>query len=401
MAQVQANRDSFDRIFHELRSKSVNDDTTLAILAYTLSEMTRYDRRRRRSYARASRQFSGVRSASCSDQTILGTAAEFCAENSASPAEWQAVYRHVVQRASGYANSTTDTPERIGGIHALAALIQFKGDDAAARTTRFANILRNVMKGTDTAAMVVAARALGKLATPGNPLTAELVDSEVRYALESLQGDRQENRRFAAVLTLRELADNSPTLLYQYVNAILEVIWVTLRDPKVLIRQSTAQAVSAIFAIIAARDVVLRDQWFTRVYNEISRGFQLNTVETIHGSLLALKELLLKGGMFMQGGTRYADACDKIFLYKDHREPLVRQQVTEIIPILAAYYPQEFSGSYLHKFMMHLQGQLKREKDRNPAFVAIGNVASAVGSAIEPYLDGILVYVREGLSLKA
>jgi len=297
--------------------------------------------------------------------------------------------------------SGVDTAEKIGGIHALTALMDFKGDDLAQRTTRFANCLRNVLRGTDTAAMIVAARALGKLATPGNPLTAELVDSEVKASLEALQVERQEFRRFAAVLTLRELAEHSPTLLYQYVKAILEVIWVALRDPKVLIRESTAEAISALFEIIAARDAQLRDQWFARIYSEIYRGFQLNTVDTIHGSLLALKELLLKGGMFMQSGTRYQDACDKIFQYKDHRELLIRQEVTIIIPILAAYYPTEFSNSYLHKFMIHLQGLLKKEKDRNPAFVAIGKVASAVGSAFDPYLDGILVYIREGLSVKA
>lgn len=400
MTQVQANRDSFDRIFHELKAKYVSVPERIASIL-TVSEERRHPAEGGARTATEPRDRTARYARIRMSLSVLAPDAYLLAENAATPSEWQAIYRHVVQRASGYANSTTDTSERIGGIHALAALIQFKGDDAAARTTRFANILRNVMKGTDTAAMIVAARALGKLATPGNPLVAELVDSEVRYALESLQGDRQENRRFAAVLTLRELADSSPTLLYQYVNAILEVIWVTLRDPKVLIRESTAEAISAIFGIIAARDVLLRDQWFVRVYSEIGKGFQVNTVETIHGSLLALRELLLKGNMFMQGKTRYADACDQVFSYKDHRDPLIRQQVTEIIPILAAYYPQEFSGSYLHKFMMHLQGQLKREKDRNPAFFAIGKVASAVGSAIEPYLDGILVYVREGLSIKA
>ncbi|KAI9726194.1 MAG: phosphatidylinositol kinase- protein kinase tor1 [Chrysothrix sp. TS-e1954] len=322
-------------------------------------------------------------------------------ESGPNPADFQDVYRQVVQRATSLALQGTDSAERIGGIHALSALVDFKGDDAAQRTTRFANTLRGVMRGQDTAAMIPAARALGLLATPGNPLTAELVDSEVKVALESLQVDRQEPRRFAAVLTLCELAKNSPTLLYQYVTPILDVIWPTLRDPRVLLREKTAEAVSAFFEIIAARDMVLRDQWFSRIYGEIQRGFQMNSVETIHGSLLALKELLLKGGMFMQGATRYQDACDKVFLYKDSRDTLIRKEVTTIIPILAAYHPTEFSNMYLHKFMMHLQGQLKREKDRNPAFVAIGQVASAVESAIEPYLDGILVYIREGLSVKA
>lgn len=249
--------------------------------------------------------------------------------------------------------------------------------------------------------MVVAARALGRLATPGNPLTAELVDSEVKAALEALQAERVENRRFAAVLILRELANNAPTLLYQYVSQILEVIWVALRDPKVLIRESTSEALRTIIEIIGARDPLFREQWFTRIYQEIAKGFQIGSVESIHGSLFALKELLNKGGMFMQGGTKYQDACDRVFLYKEHREPLIRREVTIIIPILAAYYPAEFSSSYLHKFMIHLQGQLKKEKDRNPAFVAIGDVANAVQSAIDPYLDSIMVYLRQGLSEKA
>lgn len=279
--------------------------------------------------------------------------------------------------------------------------MDFKGDDPAQRTTRFANCLRTVLRGNDTAAMIVAARALGKLATPGNPLTAELVDSEVKASLEALQSERQEFRRFAAALTIREMAEHSPTLIWPYVVDILALIWTPLRDPKVLIREKTAEAISVLFEIIAARESTTRDTWFSRIYGDINKGFQLNNVESIHGSLLALKELLLKGGMFMQTGSRYQEACDKIFQYKDHRELLIKQEVTTIIPILAAYYPTEFSNSYLHKFMIHLQGLLKKEKDRNPAFVAIGKVASAVGSAFDPYLDGILVYIREGLSVKA
>lgn len=320
---------------------------------------------------------------------------------SQTPEQFQDAYRVVVQRASTLVVSGADTTERIGGIYALNELIDFKGDDAGQKTTRFANCLRTVLRGTDTAAMVVAARALGKLAIPGSPLTAELVDSEVKAALESLQVDRQENRRFAAVLTIRELAFNAPTLLYQYVAEILEVIWVAMRDPKVLIRESTAEALSQLIEIIVARDAYFREKWFMRVYVEAIKGFQMGTVDSIHGSLLAFRELLLKGGMFMQSETRYGDTCEKIYAYKDSREPLIRKEVTTLVPILAAYHPMEFSNTYLHKFMIHLQGQLKKERDRNPAFLAIGKVASAVGSSIDAYLDGILVFIREGLSIKA
>jgi FKBP12-rapamycin complex-associated protein len=293
-----------------------------------------------------------------------------------------------------------DTYERTGGIWALDALIDFKGDDAGQKTTRFASYLRAVLRGNDTNAMVYASQALGKLATPGGTLTAELVEAEVKTALEHLQIDRQENRRFAAVLTLAELAKNAPTLLFAWVGQILEVMWVALRDPKVVIREKAAIAVSACFEILSGRENELRSRLLTRVYDEVMKGFAMNTVDTIHGSLLTLKELLLKGNMFMHG-QRYKEACEIVMRYKDHKDNLIRKEVINIIPTLASYAPAEFTSSYLHQSMLHLQGLIKRDKDRNDAFNAVGKVASAVGSSIAPYLEGILGYIKEGLAMKA
>ena len=236
--------------------------------------------------------------------------------------------------------SGNDSNERIGGIHALNALIDFKGDDAGQKTTRFASYLRNVMRGSDTASMVVAARALGRLAKPGGTLTAELVEAEVKGALEWLQLERSENRRFAAVLILRELAKNSPTLMYQWIAQIFEVIWVALRDPKVLIRESAAEAISACFEIISPRDSSMRQLWFGKVYEEILKGFMVNTNEAIHGSLLTMKELLDKSAMFMND-QKYRETVETVLKYREHRDPLVRREVVLIIPILASYSPTE------------------------------------------------------------
>ena len=294
----------------------------------------------------------------------------------------------------------SDTNERIGGIHALTALIDFKGDDASLKATRFVSWLRRILQGNDTTAMIVAARALGRLATLGGTVTAELVEAEVKTALEYLQTERQENRRFAAVLTLRELARNSPTLLYGWTPQILDVIWVALRDPKVMIRESAAEAVSACFEIMSARDQEVRVKWFNRVYEEVLKGFQINTVDSVHGSLLTIKELLLKGNMFMHG-PRYKEACELVMRYKDHKDGLIRREVINIIPTLASYAPSEFTSSYLHQCMLHLTGLIKRDKDKSAAFVAVGKVASAVGSSIAPYLEGILGYIRETLTAKA
>ena len=105
-------------------------------------------------------------------------------------------------------------------------------------------------------------------------------------------GDRQENRRHAAALVLRELAANAPTLIYTYVPQILEMIWVGLRDPKVAIREASAEALSACLQIIHERENSQKQQWYTKIYDEAGRGLKTNNADHIHGSLLAYRELL-------------------------------------------------------------------------------------------------------------
>jgi serine/threonine-protein kinase mTOR len=100
-------------------------------------------------------------------------------------------------------------------------------------------------------------------------------------------------------------------------------------------------------------------------------------VEYIHDSLLVIKELLQQGGMFMH--EHYPELCDIIFSQKDQRDA------------------QDSAQTYLHKFMVFLSSMLKKDKDRNDAFLAIGNIANAVKSAIVPYLDEVLIYIRERL----
>ena len=281
-------------------------------------------------------------------------------------------------------------------------MIDFKGDDAGQKTTRFSNVLNGVLAGNDTQAMFYAAQAIGRLATPGGTLTAELVESEIHNALEYLQDtQRVENHRLAGVLIMKELAKSSPTLMYQYVPAVLETIWVALRDPKYLIRETASEAVGACLEITVAREDRQKSQNLNRLYEEVLKGFQMNTTEAIHGSLLTIKQLIQKGGFFMHG-PKYREACDIVFRYKEHRDAIVRREVLNIIPTLAAYNPEQFTNNYLHMCMLWLQNLINRkQKDNFAAFVTIGNIALAVKSKITPYVDGILQHIRDALVAKA
>ncbi|KAL9624360.1 MAG: hypothetical protein Q9160_001322 [Pyrenula sp. 1 TL-2023] len=314
------------------------------------------------------------------------------------PEKFVEYYNSVSSKIASLIVTSADNNEKLGGLLALDRLIDFDGVDAAQKTTRFASYLRNAMRSSDPIILTTAACSLGRLAKPGGALTAELVESEIQSALEWLQLDRQDSRRFAAVLVIRELARNSPTLLYGFIPQIFELIWVPIRDPRVMVRETAAEAVSACLEIIAARDEKVKQQWFPRIYETCHSGLRSNSLDAIHGSLLIMRELLQKGAMFMQ--EYYRTTCELILGLKDHKDPKIRAQVVQTIPVLAEYTPLEFISNYLHKFMIYLQAQLKREKDRNAAFIAIGRIAKAVGSAVAQYLDGILLYIRDSLSAK-
>ncbi|RDL41871.1 ARM repeat-containing protein [Venustampulla echinocandica] len=308
-------------------------------------------------------------------------------------------YNVVNQRITQLISHGNDAADRLGGIYALDALIDFDGVDVGQKTTRFTQSLRTVLRGKDIALMQPAAAALGKICRPGGSLISDLVEAEIKTALEWLQSDRVEERRYSAVLILRELARNAPTLVYGFVSLIFDQIWVGLRDPRLLIRQTSAEAISACFQIIRERDQNMRQTWQAKIYEEAVQGVRQGSNEYIHSSLLVIKELLQQGGMFMH--EHYQEACDIVFRHKDHRDFQVRRAVIMLIPELANYAPTDFAQTYLHRFMFFLSGMLKKDKERNDAFFAIGNIANAVKSAIAPYLDGVLIYVRDGLSLKS
>ncbi|KAF2718139.1 TOR1 phosphatidylinositol 3-kinase [Polychaeton citri CBS 116435] len=317
------------------------------------------------------------------------------------PNDFNRYYRELLQRMTSAITNGQDSNERVGGLYALMAMIDFKGDDAPTKVTRFSTLIKRTLEGNDTTAMLVAAKCLGKLTAPGGALSADLVEAEVKQALEWLTSGQQENKRFASTLVLRELARSNPTLLYMFIPGILINIWEGLRDQKVLIRETAAETVSQCFKVLSARDPQTRSTCLNRFFEEAQNGFRRGTVEFVHASLLAYKELLVQGGMFMHG-NRYKDACERVLQqqYRDHRDTTIRRTVVEILPIVAGYAPKEFCHHYLARSMQHLQALLKDPKQRNVAFTAIGQIAHAVGSQIAPYLDTILLHIREALSTK-
>ena len=307
-------------------------------------------------------------------------------------------YLAITQQINQLIVHAVDNNERLAGVLALDTLNDFDGYDAATKTVRFLNSIRNVMRTTDSKSIRAAAHLLGKLAIPGGAVAEELVQSEIVAALEWLQTDRQESKRLAAVLIIQELANSAPTLVYQSIPQIFDLIWIPLRDSKEAIRREAAVTVGQCLQILQDREAESKDRNHMKLWDEALQGIRSGSPDQIHASLLVLRTLLQNGGMFVH--AKFREANEIVSKLKEHRDPLIRIEVVNIIPVLAHYEPAQFAKDHLKTFMMYLLHLLSRERERNRVLLAIGQVAHAVESAMAPYLDKIVVTLRVALSVE-
>ena len=185
--------------------------------------------------------------------------------------------------------------ERITGILSLEKLIDLHYEDPR-KITRFSNYLRNSLTNyhSDSTTVALVARALGKLAkasstTSSKTLTAELVEFECKRALEWLEGFKEkhkdEGRRFAGLLVLKELAENAPTLFYAHVSSFLIHIWKGIKDQNIETREASILALRAVLALVSERNFNGRHEWYHEMLNNVKQLMKKNN-ESIHGSLL-------------------------------------------------------------------------------------------------------------------
>ncbi|KAK3104575.1 hypothetical protein FSP39_005244 [Pinctada imbricata] len=198
--------------------------------------------------------------------------------------------------------SSSDLNERKGGILAIVSLTGVDVGNTSTRRSRFSNYLRNLLPSNDVSVMEMASRAVGFLAFSSGSYAADYVEFEVKRSLEWLTGDRQEGKRYAAVLVLKELAVNTPTFFFQQVQQFFDCIFNAVRDSKANIREGAVSALRAALTVTSQREskATQRSQWYKQCYDEAVRLFddpqgrerKMTRDDWAHGSLLIMNELL-------------------------------------------------------------------------------------------------------------
>jgi hypothetical protein len=302
-----------------------------------------------------------------------------------------------------------DPAYRIGGFVAMEYMTDiFVAHSMESKVLQFANIVRPVLeKSNDPETLRASAKALGNLTRvstrAGGTTLIELVErSIIRPSLKWLEEDP--SKRFAAVLILKELAENNPTLFILHADAFFRNIWFAVHDTKEAVREGAAEALRESLKLLEARDSKNRKEWYERVWQEVKESMLNQSMEHIHGAMLTIDALLKHAGDFMQ--PYFQDMAKTVLQrsYKEHKAPIVRKAVIELLPSLATFNPDGFvSAKYLSETIEVLIAALKRESGpmRQAAFISLGKLALAIGHSVAKpaaVLHAIMGEIRDGLT---
>ncbi|KAJ3676103.1 hypothetical protein LUZ60_003515 [Juncus effusus] len=295
---------------------------------------------------------------------------------------------------------SSDTNENLLALRAIDALIDVSYGESAGKVSKFSSWLRAVFEAKkEQEILVLASSVLGHLARAGGAaMTAEEVERQIRTALEWLKAtERVEYRRFAAVLILKEMAENASTVFNVHVPEFVDAIWVALRDPKLDVRERAVEALRMCLRVIEKRETRWRVQWYYRMCEAAQLGLGKNaSVHSIHGSLLAVGELLRNTGEFMM--SRYREVADIVLKYLEHRDRLVRLSITALLPRIAHFLRDRFVTNYLKICMDHILAVLRTPAERGSGFTALGEMAGALGGELVPYLPTITIHLKDAIA---
>ncbi|KAJ6818004.1 serine/threonine-protein kinase TOR [Iris pallida] len=297
-----------------------------------------------------------------------------------------------------YLLDSSEVTDNLGALRAVDELIDVTLGESASKVSKFSSYMRTVFEAKrDPEVLILASRVLGHLARAGGAMTADEVERQIKNALDWLRGERVEYRRFAAVLILKEMAENASTVFNVHVPEFVDAIWVALRDPTLAVRERAVEALRACLGVIEKRETRWRVQWYYRMCEAAQVGLGKNaSVHSIHGSLLAVGELLRNTGEFMM--SRYREVADIVLKYLEHRDRLVRLSITSLLPRIAHFLRDRFVTNYLKICMEHILAVLRIPAERASGFIALGEMAGALDGELVPYLPTITIQLRDAIA---
>ncbi|KAJ5076740.1 serine/threonine-protein kinase mtor [Anaeramoeba ignava] len=243
----------------------------------------------------------------------------------------------------------------------------------------FFNLLKNVLnrQNNDLNLIEKTTQVLAKLIKSGGALSS----------------DRNEARRYTAILLFTKFSEIVSTLVFVHIRHFLDLIWVALRDPSETIRTLAVNSLHPCFEVLKLRNMAGLSEIYNSLYQEALKSFRQNIIEYVHGSLLVIRELLTCSDRFME--SHLEEICTIIFRFKTSKAKIIRETIVDLIPQLARFSPHFFQERYLDSIMTYLYTVYKRDSVlKNKIFETIGELALIFQSNIEKHIPEIMKRIQ-------
>eukprot|EP00759_Apiculatamorpha_spiralis_P055722 PhF_6_TR7888/c0_g1_i2/m.11606 len=182
---------------------------------------------------------------------------------------------------------------KYAGLQCVQCLLGFDYMDANTRFIMFNNHVRSCFPTDIIELALYAADVWGRvIKSTSSTLGVEVVEAELKRALEWLCVDSSTARKHAAVLLIREMATKVPTYFTFNLEMCVEQMWNAVRDTQVYIRETAVSALGALLENVAR--VQPSSRLTLMIIDKCHRMVHVKATEAgIHGCMLALHRLLL------------------------------------------------------------------------------------------------------------
>uniref|UniRef100_H2Y9G5 Serine/threonine-protein kinase TOR n=1 Tax=Ciona savignyi TaxID=51511 RepID=H2Y9G5_CIOSA len=292
--------------------------------------------------------------------------------------------------------SSSDVNEKKGGLLGIVSQIDIDGSHG--QLSRFYNLIKSLLPSSDVGVMEMAAQVMGRMAASSGNRT-EHIEFQVRRSVEWLGTEKNDLRRNAAVLILREMAISSSTIFYQQIQSFFDGIFNVIHDSKQSIRECAIEALRVALSLVVQRETKEskhRPIWYEPpIY--LQRRYFFNQKLNKYCFIFTTSDYKKLNFEFL---SHFLQMCQFVLSFRTSRNVMIQHSVMSLLPRLALFNPVKFTESYLSDSMIFLFACLKKDRDRSAAFLAIGLMSMAVTSAIEPYTPKLFEFIKQYLPPK-
>ncbi|KAJ2352606.1 phosphatidylinositol kinase- protein kinase tor1 [Coemansia sp. RSA 2673] len=232
------------------------------------------------------------------------------------------------------------------------------------------------------------------------PIVLSSMDTNINLSLDWLGNQDSKIRRMTAMVIVKELKQNAPTLLYSHLPRVISLLCLSLVDREIELRLAAASALGECLLLVFQQDQPIQEESLSVLFETQQRGYRLANVEGLHATLLISHVLALHGGNYMQ--AHFAQTCELALGLMRHRNPIIRTAAISLLPQLAICSPQAFAQPVTDgeaviarscNYLVRLSAT--GEHDRPIALLALGTIAMACGANFMPFLEPTIRAIKD------